>query len=416
VPETRARLRALFDRAVAAVSADAVMPNKLPAAKGRLAVVAVGKAAGAMMRAAMMRAATPITGLVVAPPGGLPPGWTPPPSVAVVEGGHPVPNAGSVAGAEGALALAASLGSDDVLLALLSGGGSALMAAPAPGLTLAEKQAVTRSLLRSGAAIAEINRVRACLSRIKGGRLAAAARPARVLTWLISDVPGDDPTLVASGPTLPGNASLAEARDILQRYGIDNAAATQVLADPANEPPRADGEAESEVRVLATARDALDAAGALARELGYAPLDLGDDLEGEARDLAVQHAALALRLAAEGGPRAVLSGGETTVTVTNPSGRGGRNLEYLLALAIALDGAPGVSAMACDTDGIDGTEPVAGAMIFPNTLARARAASLDARALLNQNNAFVFFEALGDLVVTGPTLTNVNDFQAILID
>jgi hydroxypyruvate reductase len=327
-----------------------------------------------------------------------------------------VPNAGSVAAAEQALELAAALGPDDVLLALLSGGGSALMAAPAPGLTLAEKQAVTRAMLHSGAAIAEMNRVRACLSRIKGGRLAAAARPARVVTWLISDVPGDDPTLVASGPTLPGTASLADARDTLRRYGIDDAAAARVLADPGNEPPRADPNATPEVRILATARDALDAAGALARELGYEAIDLGDDLEGEARDLAAQHAALALRLAAEGQPRAILSGGETTVTVTNPSGRGGRNLEYLLALAIALRGAAGVSALACDTDGIDGTEAVAGAMIFPDTLARARAAGLHASSLLKENNAFVFFEALGDLVVTGPTLTNVNDFRVILID
>jgi hydroxypyruvate reductase len=237
-----------------------------------------------------------------------------------------------------------------------------------------------------------------------------------VVTWLISDVPGDDPTLVASGPTLPGTASLAEARDILRRYGIDNVAAARVLADPANEPPRADPDAASEVRILATARDALDAASALARQLGYEAIDLGDDLEGDARDLAALHAALALRLAAERRPHAILSGGETTVTVTNPFGRGGRNLEYLLALAIALDGAPGVSALACDTDGIDGTEPVAGAMIFPDSLARARSAGLDATSLLNQNNAFEFFEALGDLVVTGPTLTNVNDFRAILIE
>jgi glycerate 2-kinase len=416
VQEARARLRALFDRAVAAVSADAVMPKELPAARGRLVVIAVGKGAGAMMRAATQRATSPIAGLIVAPPRGLPAGWAPPSSVRVVEGGHPVPTAGSVAAAELALEMAAALGPDDVLLALLSGGGSALTAAPAQGLTLAEKQAVTRSLLRSGATIAEINRVRACLSRVKGGRLAAAAWPARVVTWLISDVPGDDPTLVASGPTLPGTASLAEARGILDRYGIDDDAAARILADPANEPPRADPNAAPEIRILATARDALDAAGALARELGYEPIDLGDDLEGEARELAAQHASLASRLVAEGRPRAILSGGETTVTVTNPSGRGGRNLEYLLALAIALDGAAGVSALACDTDGIDGTEAVAGAMIFPDTLARARAAGLGASALLKQNNAFVFFEALGDLVVTGPTLTNVNDFRAILFD
>ncbi|HTX47901.1 MAG TPA: DUF4147 domain-containing protein [Caulobacteraceae bacterium] len=412
----RARLRALFDRAVAAVSADVVMPSELPSAAGWLAIIAVGKAAGAMMRAATLRTVSPITGLIVAPPGGLPAGWTPPPSVAVVEGGHPIPNAGSVAGAQQALALAATLGPDDLLLALVSGGGSALMAAPAPGLTLAEKQAVTRALLHSGATIVEINRVRACLSRLKGGRLAAAARPARVATWLISDVPGDDPALVASGPTVLGTASLAEARAILRRHGIDSPPAARVLSDPANEPPRAEADAASEIRVLATARNALDAAGVLARELGYQVLDLGDDLQGEARDLAARHAGLALRWAATGARRAILSGGETTVTVTNPSGRGGRNLEYLLALAIALDGAPGVSALACDTDGVDGTEAVAGAMIFPDTLARARDAGLDARALLKQNDAFVFFEALGDLVVTGPTLTNVNDFRAILID
>ena len=292
----------------------------------------------------------------------------------------------------------------------MSGGGSALLARPAPGLTLADKQTVTRALLASGATISEINCVRKHLSAIKGGRLAEAAAPARVATLVISDVPGDDPATVASGPTLADPTTLADAREVLAKYAIaPPPSITRHLSADTNETPKA--LATSEVRIIARAADALGAAAARARDLGFETTVLGDDLEGEARDLAAVHAALARGRA----PSLLLSGGETTVTVGAGGGRGGRNAEYLLALALALDGDPRVHALACDTDGIDGTEDNAGAVIGPDTLSRARAQGLDARVMLDEHDAYGFFEALGDLVVTGPTRTNVNDFRAILI-
>jgi len=305
------------------------------------------------------------------------------------------------------------------LLALTSGGGSALLALPVPGVSLLDKQRVTRALLRSGATIAEINSVRKHLSLIKGGRLAVAAAPAHVTTLIISDVPGDDPSFVASGPTIADHTTQEAAREIIARYRIDAPAnVIAALASSANETPAPDtpGLINSEVRIIGAARDALNAARRLAEERGYTVTDLGDRLEGEAKELGTEHAALARRLATDGQPRLILSGGETTVRVTNPEGRGGRNLEYLLGLAIALDGAPRVYAIACDTDGIDGTEDNAGAVITPCTLARARATGLDAHRMLRANLAYPFFAALGDLVVTGPTRTNVNDLRAILIE
>ncbi len=397
------------------------MPPGLPLSPhGRTAVIAVGKGAAEMMRVAQSRTSgRQIEGLVVTRHGHLPrtgASWA---GVELIEAGHPYPDENSVRAAHRALDIAHSLEAGDRLIVLLSGGGSALLAAPAPGLTLADKQSITRALLQSGATIEEINRVRKHLSAVKGGRLAVAAGAAAVTTWIISDVPGDDPSFVSSGPTVADTSSLDMAREIVARYAIElpaNVAAA--LDDPANETPAADslGLAGGETVIIARARDALAAAGRLAQSMGYQVTDLGDGLQAEARHLGASHAALARRLAKDGLRRAVISGGETTVTVVNKGGRGGRNLEYLLGLAIALDGAPGIHAIACDTDGIDGTEDAAGAVVTPDTMARAAAAGLDPAAHLASNNAYDFFAGLGDLIVTGPTLTNVNDFRAILID
>lgn len=396
------------------------MPPALPLSPhGRTLVIAVGKGAAEMMRVAQARSkGTPVEGLVVTRHGHLGAGASAWPGVEVIEAGHPYPDENSVRAAHRALELAATLEAGDRLLVLLSGGGSALLAAPAEGVTLADKQAVTRALLQSGATIEEINRVRKHLSLVKGGRLAVAAGHAAVTTWIISDVPGDDPSFVSSGPTVADASSLGEAREIVARYGIAASdAVTAALEDPANETPAADslGLAGAETQVIARARDALAAAGRLAAGKGYQVTDLGDQLQAEARHLGASHAALAKRLARDGVSRAIVSGGETTVTVVNKAGRGGRNMEYALGLAIALDGAAGVHAIACDTDGIDGTEDAAGAIVTPTTLARAAALGLDPAKHLAQNIAYLFFHALGDLVVTGPTLTNVNDFRCVLI-
>jgi len=430
IPSTRARasqpdasrqfLLRLFEEAVRSVSAEASMPDRLErGADGRTLIISVGKAAAAMAATATAQLGQNCHGLVVTrvghsgPPHRLPPGFE------LIEAGHPVPDAESIFAAERAMELASDLGPGDRLLMLISGGGSALLAMPAPGVTLRDKQLVTKALLRSGATIAEINCVRKHLSKIKGGRLAVAAAPARVTTLVISDVPGDDPSFVASGPTLPDTTTLADAVEIVTRYDIEcPPAVVRALEDPDNETPPADslGIAGGGIEIIARARDSLAAASSLAEQQGYIVTDLGDHLQAEARYLGAGHAALARRLSADGAPRVILSGGETTVTVTNPDGRGGRNLEYLLGLAIALDGAPRVSAIACDTDGIDGTENNAGAIVTPDTLARAASLGLDAQQCLKANDAYGFFEVLGDLVVTGPTRTNVNDFRAIMID
>ena len=417
----RSDLRALFADAVRAVSPEVAMPRGLPVSPhGRTVVIAVGKGAAEMMRVAQARIrGRPIEGLVVTRHGHLPATGASWPGVEVIEAGHPYPDDNSIRAAHRALALARTLEAGDRLVVLLSGGGSALLAAPAQGLTLADKQAITRALLQSGATIEEINRVRKHLSLVKGGRLAVAAGHAAVTTWIISDVPGDDPSFVSSGPTVADASSLEMACEIVSRYGIaPSPAIAAALSDPANETPAADslGLAGAETVVIARARDALGAAATTARARGYQVTDLGDQLQAEARHLGASHAALSRRLGKDGVRRAIISGGETTVTVVNKAGRGGRNLEYCLGLAIALDGAPGISALACDTDGIDGTEDAAGAIVTPTTLARAAALGLDPARHLAENNAYLFFQALGDLVVTGPTLTNVNDFRAILID
>ena len=416
----RSMLRRLFDAAIDSVSAARVMPRHLPAPQhGHVALVAVGKAAAAMADVALDRLPPPAAALVVTRYGHMTDKILTRSNVERVEAGHPYPDAQSIRAADRALEIAHGLEAQDHLLVLLSGGGSALLAAPARGLSLADKQATTRALLESGATIAEINCVRKHLSRIKGGRLALAAGPARVSTYIISDVPGDDPSFVSSGPTVPDQTTLDMARDILRKYGIAApAAVVAALDDPANETPPADslGLAGVETTIIARARDALSAAGREASGAGYVVMDLGDQLQAEARHLGASHAALARRLSVDGKARAIISGGETTVAVQNPDGKGGRNLEYLLGLAIALDGAPGISALACDTDGIDGTEDAAGAIVVPDTLRRAKALELDPVEHLRTNNAYPFFAALGDLVVTGPTRTNVNDFRVILIN
>ena len=342
--------------------------------------------------------------------------------LALIEAGHPIPDDASLAAAETALAQAASAQKGDLVLALISGGASALWAAPALGLTLADKQALTRMLLAAGAPIHDINCVRKHLSRIKGGRLARAAFPANLVTLAISDVPGDAPETIGSGPTVPDSTSLGDARAIIARYGLTPAAAIlAALHAPENETPKAGDAAFSASRyVLAAApKAALEAAAAEAAFFGFPPILLGDDLEGEARDVARGHAAMALAAARQGRKTAIISGGELTVTIKG-EGRGGPNQEYALALALALNGAPGIYALAADTDGSDGgsgaVDDPAGAVIFPDTLARAHKRSADPASYLAKNNSTGFFEMLDDLIVCGPTSTNVNDLRVILVE
>lgn len=341
--------------------------------------------------------------------------------IPVVEAGHPVPDQAGIEATEATLALAEGARADDLVLVLLSGGGSANWIAPAGALTLAEKQSITRALLRSGAAIGEINTVRKHLSRIKGGRLAALAAPARMLTLAISDVPHDDPAVIASGPTVPDPSTLAEARAIVARFGLDlPAAARALLEDPAMETPKPGDPAfqRAAYRIIAKPADAIAAAAEVVRRRGYEPILLGADLEGEARKVAAEQARRAREIAMAGRRAAILSGGELTVTIRG-RGRGGPNQEFALALALELGGAPDIAALAADTDGTDGgggaaTDP-AGAILDTTTLDRARRAGLDAAALLADNDSTRFFEALGDLVSPGPTRTNVNDCRIILI-
>lgn len=341
--------------------------------------------------------------------------------IEVVEAGHPVPDAAGLDAAGRILAKVKGLGPDDLVLALISGGGSALLALPAAGVSLSDKQTINKALLKSGATIAEMNCVRRHLSSIKGGKLAAAAAPARVVTLMISDVPGDDPCVIASGPTVADPTTSADALAILEKYAIAVPDAVRAhLGSPEAETlkpgdPRLAGVTNV---MIATPQMSLEAAATVARKAGVAPLVLANDIEGEARDVALVHAAIARQSYGFGQPIAppcvLISGGETTVTVRG-KGRGGRNAEFLLALAVALDGHPGIHALAADTDGIDGTEDNAGALLDPTSLARAAAIGVNAKARLADNDGYGFFSALGDLVVTGPTLTNVNDFRAIIV-
>jgi glycerate-2-kinase len=416
--EAEALLRAMFDAAVRAADPERVLPAFLPDPPvGRTVVVGAGKASAAMARALERHWPGPFEGVVVTRYGHA----VPCERIRILEAAHPVPDANSEAAARAILEAVRGLGPDDLVIALISGGGSALMALPAPGLTLADKQAVNRALLRSGADIGEMNCVRKHLSAIKGGRLAAAAFPARIVTLAISDVPGDDPAVIASGPTVPDPTTFAEARSILVKYGIaEPAAVVAHLARAEEETPKPGDPrpARAEFRLIATPQRSPEAAAEVAEQAGIRPYVLSDAIEGEAREVAKVLAAIARQVRRRGQPVrppcVLLSGGETTVTVRG-DGKGGRNVEFLLALAVALAGEPGVFAVAGDTDGIDGAEEVAGAILRPDSLERAARLGLDAKAMLARNDAHPFFAALGNQLVTGPTLTNVNDFRAVLV-
>ncbi|MBP7063407.1 glycerate kinase [Ferrovibrio sp.] len=414
-------LRALFDAALAAADPARCLAPFLPAPpkNGRTVVVGGGKAAATMARAVEQAwpADAPLSGLVVTRYDHA----VPCRRIEVVEASHPVPDAAGMAGAARMLDLVRGLGPEDLVLCLISGGGSALLALPAEGLTLADKQAVNQALLRSGANIAEMNCVRKHLSAIKGGRLALAAAPAQVVALLISDVPGDDPAVIASGPTVADPTSFADARAVLAKYSITPPPAVAAhLAQAAEETAKPGDARLAQVRnvMVATPQMALQAAAQRALEWGVQPLILGDAIEGEAREVAMVMAGIARQVRRHGQPLAapcvLLSGGETTVTVRG-TGRGGRNAEFLLGLAVALDGAPGIHALAADTDGIDGTEDNAGALLHPDSIARAAAAGRNAKLCLADNDGYGFFEAAGGLHKTGPTLTNVNDFRAVLV-
>ena len=424
--DTRPLLHQIFDAAVAAAHPDVILGAHLPAPpKGRILCLAAGKAAGAMAAAAeahyldaLKLAPDRLTGIATTRHGH----GVPTRRIRIVEAGHPVPDEAGLRGAEDSLKLAAEATADDLLLVLLSGGGSANWIAPVAGISFLQKQQVTRALLRSGAAIGEINTVRKHLSRIKGGRLARAGQRAEILTLAISDVPHDDPAVIASGPTVPDRTTLADARAILAKYelAIDDAVRA-ALDDDVNESakPGDAAFARATFKLIGRPKESLDAAIQVARDAGYDILDLGADLEGEARKVATAHAQLALQARAEGRKLAIISGGELTVTVTG-TGRGGPNQEYALALANLLKNTPGISALAGDTDGADGgagsADDPAGALIDARTFAAMRAQGLDADACLANNDATAFFTATGDLLHSGPTLTNVNDVRVILVE
>jgi hydroxypyruvate reductase len=420
VSEPRGALERIFRAAVAAAHPTLCLPPHLPVPppRGRLIVLAAGKAAGSMAEVAEKAyGSVEIEGLAVARHGY----GCPLQRLAMIEAGHPVPDEGSVKGARAALAAAAAAGEDDLVLVLLSGGASANWVAPSGTLSLDDKRGITRHLLRSGATIAEINAVRKRLSRIKGGRLARAAAPARLVTLAISDVPGDDPAIIGSGPTVADPVTNAEALAIARRYGTPLGAAESLFTNPANETPKPGHPifATAEYTVIMTPAQMIAAASAAAAAEGYEPVLLGADVEGEAREVAQNQAVEARALKAAGRRAALISGGELTVTIRG-EGRGGPNQEFALALALALGGEAGIAALAADTDGTDGgaglpTDP-AGAVIDETTLERARSLGLDAAAGLDANDSTGFFESLGDLVRPGPTFTNVNDLRVLLVD
>ena len=408
-------LRSLFDTALAAVSPARVLPPYLPGPpQGRTLVLAVGKAATAMADVAARHWPGPLSGLAITRHGHALQGFPSSGEFELIEAGHPVPDEMSVAAARRALERARGLGQDDLALVLVSGGGSALLCLPIPELGLEDKRRATSSLLRAGASIRELNTVRKALSQVKGGRLAEAAAPARVETLVISDVVGDDPALIASGPTVPGRAAFAEVQAILDKYRID--LAPEVLEAIRKEPAPMPLRGDNRCRIVAASADALAAAATAAREAGYAVRLLGDAIEGDARKAAIHHATVAKETARSGTRTVILSGGEVTAAVRQRGGTGGRNTEFLLALALELGAADGIHAIACDTDGCDGTGPHAGALAGPDTLARAAALNLDPAGMLDDSDSGSFFAALGDLIVTGPTQTNVSDFRAIVVD
>lgn len=415
---SRALLRQMFDAAVAAAQPALCLPAHLPPPpKGRTIVIGAGKASAAMAQALETHWAGQLQGLVVTRYGYD----VPCQRIEIVQAAHPVPDAAGLAATQRILQAVQGLTADDLVIALISGGGSSLLVAPGAGLTLDDKQDVNKALLASGATIAEMNCVRRHLSAIKGGRLGAACAPAQLLTLLISDVPGDSPTDIASGPTVGDATSCLDALAIVQRYRIDlPKVARQLLESGAGETVKPGDArlANSRVRLITAPQIALEAATKVAQAAGFTPYILGDSLEGEARDVAKALGGIARQVALRGQPFTkpcvLLSGGETTVTLRG-HGRGGRNVEFLLALGLALADVPGIYALAGDTDGVDGVEEMAGALLTPDTLSRAWALGLNPRSFLDNNDAHTFFQTLGDSVVTGPTLTNVNDFRAILI-
>ncbi|GLS19751.1 hydroxypyruvate reductase [Labrys miyagiensis] len=417
MPE-RALLQSMFQAAVAAATPASCIPAFLPRPpKGRTFVVGAGKAAAAMAKALEDVWPGPLQGIVVTRYGH----GVPCRQVKVIEAGHPVPDLNGVKAAARMMAMMDGAGKDDLVIALISGGGSALLSLPAGGLLLSDKQAINKALLRCGAPIDEINCVRKHISGIKGGQLAAMAHPARVVSLVISDVPGDDLAAIASGPTVADPTTFADARAVLARYGIDGPqpivshlrAALEETPKPGD--PRL---ARSEAHLIASPQRSLLAAADIARKAGITPIILGDALEGEARDVGIVMAGMARHVAVHGqpfpSPCVLISGGETTVTLRG-NGKGGRNVEFLLSLAVKLGGQPGIHALAGDTDGIDGAEEAAGAVIAPCSLRRAREAGIDPVASLDNNDAHTFFRMIGDQIVTGPTLTNVNDFRAVLV-
>jgi hydroxypyruvate reductase len=414
----RKLLRSMFDAAVAAAMPDQCVPQNLPAKpKGRTIVVGTGKASAAMAQALEMSWNGPLSGLIVTRYGHA----VPCKQIEIVEAAHPVPDDAGTTGARRMLAMVQGLTKDDLVIALISGGGSALLSLPAEGISVEEKRAVNRALLKSGAPISEMNCVRKHLSAVKGGRLAAAAYPARVVSLVISDVPGDDLAAVGSGPTVADPTTFAQARAIIAKYKIDAPASIiRHLEQAVDETPKPGDPrlAGVETKLIASPQKSLEAAAAIARKAGITPLILGDSIEGEAREVGFVMAGIALQSRRFGQPLPVpcvlISGGETTVTVRG-SGAGGRNVEFLLALALKLDGAEKITALAADTDGVDGAREVAGAFITPDTLSRARALGIDPWASLANNDGHGFFEKLDDQIVTGPTLTNVNDFRAVYI-
>jgi hydroxypyruvate reductase len=415
----RSLLRAMFEAAVAAAQPALCLPPHLPPPPtGRTIVIGAGKASAAMARALEDHWPGPLEGLVVTRYGYE----VPCRRIEIVQAAHPVPDEAGLLATRRIRQMLEGLGKDDLVIALISGGGSSLLTAPAEGLTLADKQAVNAALLASGASISEMNCVRRHLSTVKGGRLGAACHPARLVTLLISDVPGDSPGDIASGPTVPDPTTCADALMIVQRHGIAlPSAALAWLTSGAGESIKPDDTRlrSVDVRMVTAPQIALEDAARVALAAGFTPYIVGDSLEGEARELGKAFAGIVRQVVKHGQPFAapcvLLSGGETTVTLKG-DGRGGRNVEFLLSLGIALDGLPGVLAIACDTDGVDGVEEIAGALLGPDTLARAWARGIHPRASLDRNDGHGFFQALGDAVVTGPTMTNVNDFRAIVID
>jgi len=418
-PEPRTLLRQMFDAAVASAQPALCLPPNLPVpSRGRTIVIGAGKASAAMARALEDHWPGPLDGLVVTRYGYE----VPCARIEIAQAAHPVPDEAGLLASRRIAAKVTGLTQDDLVIALISGGGSSLLVAPAPGLTLDDKRAVNAALLASGASINEMNCVRRHLSALKGGRLGALCHPARVVTLLISDVPGDDPRDIASGPTVADPTTCAQALAIIDRYRMAVPDAVRRVLERGECESVKPGDARlarNEVRMITAPQVALEAAARVARDAGIAAHILGDSLEGEARDLGKAMAGIARQVALRGQPFetpcVLLSGGETTVTVRG-KGRGGRNVEFLLALAVALDGQSGVHAIAGDTDGVDGAEEIAGAHVTPDTLARAWAAGINPRASLDANDGHGFFSALGDSVITGPTLTNVNDFRAIFVD